>query len=299
MCLRQVLIIGAVGSLLAACGWPFGPTGAETRVRGWVLDTLSRPVPGARIDILDGPLAGRSTNADGRGAFQLDGNVNGAVSLRASRDGFEAKTIAIVWQPPDSREQTITFFMKTLEPALSITPGSYTLTVTSDLSTATAYNGVACAGFPADLLSRTYQASISVWSPPPDAYDFLVDFASPTMTKPPGVTCRGRTTPVVRGCFAFSVAGSFVGFEIQNSWGWDWIEELPGFRYLMIEGTAPTSEPATATETSITIPFSGTFDYCQLKSGLNGSSCHQVPAEQIVEYRSCSSQHDTMVFTKH
>jgi hypothetical protein len=119
------------------------------------------------------------------------------------------------------------------------------------------------------------------------------------MTRPPGATCRrSAASPIVRGCFAFRVAGQFVGFEIQNSWGWDWIEEWPGFRYLMIEGTAPTSEPATATGSSITIPFFGGFEYCQLKSALGQPTCRQVPAEQLIEYRWCSSRHDTMVFTK-
>jgi hypothetical protein len=96
-----------------------------------------------------------------------------------------------------------------------------------------------------------------------------------------------------------TVAGQFVGFETQNGWGWDWIEEFPGFRYLTIEGFAQGDQPATSTESSITIPFWGAFEYCQLKSPLGGAYvCRQVPPEQIVEYRVCSSKQDTLVFTK-
>ena len=302
MCLRHLLIIGACGSMLAACELPFGPTN-KTHVLGSVRDTLTRPVPGAVVLILDGPQAGASTSADERGQFEFVSTASGAVRLRASRDGFEPATIATEWQPSDGSFYptrggiAIHFNLRALEPALPITPGSYTLTVTSDRSTATGSQRASCTGFPADLLSRTYEASISIWSPPTD--DFLVEFASPTLTNSPGATCRGPATSPRRGCFTFRVAGQFVGFEIENGWGWDWIEELPGFhQYLTIGGTAPTSEPATSTETSITIPFSGTFEYCELKSNLGGHSCSQVPAEQVVEYRSCSSRHDTMVFTK-
>jgi carboxypeptidase family protein len=299
MCLRHRLIIGALGSTLAACGLlPFGPSN-NSHLDGWVHDTLSRPVPGTRIDILDGPQAGASATADQRGAFEFVSSASGAVRLRASRDGFEPATITAEWQP-SIRLQTIDFVLRALEPPLPITPGSYTLTVTTDRSTATDNNGGSCADFPADLLKRSYEALISNWSPAADKNDFLVELASPTLTKPPGATCRlSAASPVVRGCFTFRVAGQFVGFELQNSWGWDWIEEWPGFRYLMIEGTAPTSDPATLTDTSVTIPFWGTFEYCQLKSGLGqNSSCHQMPAEQRIEYRWCSSKQDTMVFTK-
>jgi hypothetical protein len=295
MCLRHLLILGVLGSTLVACGLlPFGPSN-KTHVLGHVYDTLSRPVPGARIDVVDGPQAGVSTTADARGGFEFVSTASGAVRLRASRDGFEPSTIAAEWLPSASL-QTIDLTLRTLGPALPLVPGSYTLTVTSDLSTATSGYRVPCEGFPADLRRRTYEASIT---PSTNEY-FVADLASPTMTKPPGVTCRlSAASPSVRGCFAFRVAGQFVGFEIQNSWGWDWIEEWPGFRYLMIQGTAPTSEPATATESSITIPFFGGFEYCQLKSALGQPTCGQVPAEQVIEYRSCSSEHDTMVFTKH
>ena len=298
---RHLLIIGAFGSMLAACELPFGPTN-KTHVAGSVFDTLARRVPGAVVLILDGPQAGASTSTDESGGFEFVSTASGAVRLRASRDGFEPATIATEWQPGTSLPQRggirFNLFLRTLEPELPITPGSYTLTVTSDLSTATGSQRASCTGFPADLLSRTFEASISIWSPPP-THDFLVELASPTLTNSPGATCRGPATSIVRGCFALRVAGQFVGFGLENGWGRDWIEELPGFRYLTIEGGAPTSEPATSTETSITIPFWGTFEYCELKSGLGGNSyCYQVPAEQVVEYRSCSSRHNTMVFTK-
>jgi hypothetical protein len=184
------------------------------------------------------------------------------------------------------------------EPALKVTTGAYTLTVISDPS-ATGYQRADCAGFPADLLRRTYDASVgrSPYAPMEDK--FWVVFSSPTITNPPGASCfLSATFPVARGCFAFDVVGQLVRFELQNGWGWDWIEEWPGFRYLTIEGYS-TSEAASSTETSLTMPFNGSFEYCELKSAMVGNaSCYQVPSDQIVEYRSCSSQRDTIVLTK-
>ena len=67
----------------------------------------------------------------------------------------------------------------------------------------------------------------------------------------------------------------------------------------MIYGFAPTDEPATSTDSSITVPFYGEFRYCQLTIGLGGfNDCSQVPAAQVIEYRRCLSTHDAMVFTK-
>ena len=96
--------------------------------------------------------------------------------------------------------------------------------------------------------------------------------------------------------FGFSVAGRFVGFEINHGIPYD----FPGFRFLNISGVAPTSEPTVATGSSLSIPFYGEFRYCELKSARGGyNDCSQVPAEQIVDYHSCTSDHATMVFTKH
>ena len=155
-------------------------------------------------------------------------------------------------------------------PALPIRTGVYTLTVSSDPS-ATGFQQAACVGFPADLLQRTYDATISRSPFAPAEDRFWVELSSPTMTKPPGATCfPSAAFPVARGCFAFDVIGQLVRFEFQNGWGWDWVEEWPGFRYLTIEGYS-TSEPVTLTETSITMPFAGSFEYCELKSAMGGN----------------------------
>jgi hypothetical protein len=281
--------------LLAACdgGGPATPTSPspsslQTHIRGWVFDTVNRPVPGARIDILDGPLAGTSTIAADRGAFEFVGTASGFVRLRGSHDGFEAATIATEWTAPGGSYQPIAgITLKTLAPALPIALGSYTLTFISDRSTATGREHASCTGFPADLRRRSYEASISKAT----TFDgFEVRFAGPTLMKDPGNFGFG---------FHLSVAGEFVGVELENGFGSGPTEAFPEFRYLMIAGTAPTSEPATSTESSLTIPFWGEFQYCQLTSGLApANSCSQVPGYQVITNYSCASRHDMMVFTK-
>ena len=82
-----------------------------------------------------------------------------------------------------------------------------------------------------------------------------------------------------------------------------WITEIPedfsGFRFLNIFGLAPTAEPPIAAGSSVSIPFYGEFRYCQLKSARGiYNDCSQIPAEQIVDYHSCTSDHATMLFTK-
>ena len=75
--------------------------------------------------------------------------------------------------------------------------------------------------------------------------------------------------------------------------------DLPEFRFLKIGGYAPTSQSAVDSGTSITVPFLGEFRYCQLKSprGIY-NDCSQTPAEMIVDYHSCVSDHATMRFTR-
>jgi hypothetical protein len=142
-----------------------------------------------------------------------------------------------------------------VEPSLAIATGRYRLTVTSDRSAPD------CADFPTELTSRTYEGNIRRSSRAGVDYDFVISPGLPTVTRP-------------YGNFSFGVAGSFVGWdEIDDN---VFFEEFPGFRYLMIYGQAPTTEPAMSSESSLTIPFNGTFRYCELKMPLGGyNDCSQ------------------------
>ena len=90
MFLRHLLIIGAIGSLLVGCGLS-GPSRHETSVRGRVSDTAFRPVPGTRVEILDGPRAGASMSTGANGQFEFGGSARGAVRLRAAVTASRAR----------------------------------------------------------------------------------------------------------------------------------------------------------------------------------------------------------------
>lgn len=183
---------------------------------------------------------------------------------------------------PTPTSPSTTTTLSTLPPISGLEAGDYTLTLTIDLATASNHPGIPqapCAGLPVHLASRSHRVTIVQRElSPPELYNRYVRLEGDRF-----------------GLFGFSVTGSFVGFE----WDQSLTEEFPGFRYLMIGGTAPTTEPAIATESSVSIPFFGEFRYCQLKSTRGGyNDCSQVPAEQIIDYHSCNSDHTTMIFTK-
>jgi hypothetical protein len=274
---RHLVIVGALGSLFTDCGSLLGPSQSDSNyVDGQVTDTAFRPLPGARIEIADGPSAGLSKSADNSGNFQFVAKANGTVTLRVSRTGFENATTTATWQPQQSRGWTHVS-LQPVESSLAMATGRYGLTVTSD-----PFGD--CADLPSELVSRTYEGNIRVSSRANYAYDFVIIPGAPTVTRP-------------YGNFSFGVAGSYIGWdEIDDN---IFFEEFPGFRYLMIYGQAPTAEPAIFSESSVMVPFNGTFRYCQLKMALGGyNDCSQVPTDQIIELRQCSSSHDMMVFTK-
>lgn len=255
------------------------PPAGQTHIRGSVSDTVRRPLPGALVAVLDGPLAGTTKLTDAEGNFELTGTATGAATLRVSRDGFQTKTQSVSWRTPTSGVGVDGFIqLDTLEPPIGLDPGDYTLTIAIDLATAVDHPGIPnapCAGFPVHLASFTYRVQI--------------------LEGNYGRYVRDENRPLHLGdLFGFSVAGRFVGFEIDLGIPHD----FPGFRFLNIYGVAPTSEPAFATGSSLSIPFYGEFRYCELKSARGRyNDCSQVPAEQIVDYHSCTSDHATMVFT--
>ncbi len=197
-----IAAVAAIGSLAIACDSVSGPTGGDkTYVRGGVSDKAFRPLPGARIEVLDGPHAGVTASSNAMGLFEFSGTTSGDVRLRASRAGFETATIDTAWRPANSILWA-SFQLKPIEPALAIEPGPYTLTVTSDLATATGRQAP-CEGFPADLRTRTFEGTIQVSTSPTYAYDFSTLPTKPTLSRQSGRLWLG-------------VAGQFIGFESDD-----------------------------------------------------------------------------------
>src|SRR4029079_18685054 len=71
---------------------PTPPSNPDGFVRGSVSDTAFRPLDGAGVEVVDGPLAGMSTTADANGSFSLSGTFDDATRFRATMDGHPAAT---------------------------------------------------------------------------------------------------------------------------------------------------------------------------------------------------------------
>jgi hypothetical protein len=140
------------------------PPAGQTHIRGSVSDTVGRPLPGALVAVLDGPLAGTTKLTDAEGKFELTGTAAGAATLRVSLDGFQTKTQSVSWRTPTSGVGVDGFIrLDTLEPPIGLDPGDYTLTIAIDLATAVDHPGIPkapCAGFPVNLASFTYRVQI-------------------------------------------------------------------------------------------------------------------------------------------
>ena len=272
-----MLVTGAA-VLTTGCG-P-SPTGPDdnTHMRGQVVDRIFRPLAGALIEVVDGPHAGMRQLADAAGRFELRGSAGDRSTVRVSRDGFHTRT-----QVLETTNQP--FWLDALEPSIGLEPGGYTLTLTIDLAKASNWIAQApCAGFPAELASRTYPVTIAEASFPLAVYNRLVN------PDPPIAPWHNLFPQTL---FGFGAVERFVGFE----WDDPLFEELPGFRYVRIGGKAPTTEPASVNGSSVSVPFHGDFSYCRTKS-FTSRDCWHERADEIVEFHACSSDHAAMVFTK-
>src|SRR5262245_1498392 len=95
------LVISAI--VLTACGTPPvtpsgtnpSPTGTPApagtpafTVSGWVFDSASRELAGARVEVLTGARAGTVLIADTNGRFAFDQPLDRNVQVRASKEGY-------------------------------------------------------------------------------------------------------------------------------------------------------------------------------------------------------------------
>jgi carboxypeptidase family protein len=135
------------------------PTGVQSRIDGAVFDGANRPLAGATVMITDGPLSGTAMTTDAEGEFLLSGHATGSVTLKFVKAGFKTRTVSAVWRPVDSRSFT-TYALETDGPQLVIEPGDYTMTLATDLATATGLSTTSCTGFPSDLARRSYPVTI-------------------------------------------------------------------------------------------------------------------------------------------
>lgn len=255
------------------------PNMSPTHVAGWARDSAFQPLPGARIEIVDGAQAGASVVTGGDGRFEFTGTLTGSVTMRATKDEFAGETHAFTWGPA-TQFQGYGFDLEPLGPSLMLEPGEYMVTITGDRTAA--YGGASCDRFPADLLTRRYQATV-------------MPFAAHPHTQFSVTLQLNNPAPIASSLgFGIGIAGNIVGFTID---GPAIVEVLPNYTYLEIAGSAPSDASATATGGGLVVPFSGSFEYCALPAPMSTrNNCFTAPEK--LEYAQCLSMKDQMVFTR-
>ena len=244
-----------------------------------VTDEVRRPLSDATIRVLDGPMAGTPTaTTDASGRFEFSSTTSGTVTLQVNRAGFKSAIHSTRWQPPSSGAIEVIRLESQELPAFQLEPGDYTVTISMDLAAARDLESLPpCAGFPSEMMSRTYEATIAKSSH--SAFDKVVSLEGPTVFS--------------NFEFGFWTGTQFVGFEIESPF----TEELPGFRYLNIFGYAPTGEPVTVSGPAVSIPFHALFQYCELNAPARRGweNCQHAAT---VRFHACVSDSARMVFTR-
>ena len=266
----------------AACDGRSSPTAADgplqPRIEGMVTDDVLRPLSGATIRVLDGPMAGTPpATTDASGRFQLYSTTHGTVRLQVNRAGFTSAIHTAQWQPANNGFEVIRLESQE-KPAFQLDPGDYTVTISMDPAAARDFGGKLppCAGFPSEMMSRTYKATIADSSH--FSWDKTVSIEGPTVFSNSEV--------------GFLIGPQFIGFELESPF----TEELPGFRYLNIMGFAPTGEPVTVSGPAVSIPFHALFQYCELSAPARRGweNCQHAPT---VRFHACISDSTRIVFT--
>ena len=238
---------------------------------GYVADTLLHPLAGATVEVLDGPQAGVVVTSSATGAFQLNGTFDDATRFRASKAGLVAATGTLAPKCPTCNGRSLTFYL-TVEAAPVSIAGDYTLTLTAD---------PACLSLPADVRTRTYAATISP--------------ATSGNTPANSVfwaTVSGGSFLQDDNWFQVGVAGADIGIELRGE-GPSVVEDMGTHRYVAFEGRADV-RVATSVVSTITAPFDGSIDYCELKSDI-GSYYNCVEATANVP---CTSKSHLLTLTR-
>lgn len=238
---------------------------------GYVADTAFRPMAGVKVDVLSGPETGRQLTSDSDGRFSYVGLFAG-VTMRASKEGYLGATQA-VFVSQTSAQAWVSFQMAPLTPPVQVA-GNYTLTITADS---------ACAGLPDDARTRTYAATVTLAS----------GSNAPPNTRFNGNVSGAQFAPY-GNVFWIGVAGDYLGISTEGE-GPAIVEQLGPKRYVAYSGSAGATVGTTGV-TTISAPFTGLIEYCELKSEI-GQYYDCSPALAAVREQ-CTSNGSRLILTR-
>jgi hypothetical protein len=238
-----------------------------TLVTGSVYDTASRRLAGAGVEIVDGPHAGASVTTDTAGRYSLSGTFVGAVTLRATKEGYLTATQTLDFRSICSDCTAEIYFRLQLPENVKIETGSYTLTWIADS---------ACTDIPEDVRTRTYGATITAW----------------TGTVPGYSVNASGLVPGSSG-FGIAIAGNYLQIEIDEGLR----EEIPPGTSIAFYGFAGVSVETSPVSTLSFFPINGVVDYCVLKSKTS-SSYECGPPDEVLTHSRCRSMNHRMILTR-
>ena len=251
------------------------PTSTAVQLAGTVSDAAYRPLAGARVEVVDGPQAGRSTTADARGEYRLTGEFDATTRFRATKEGHVAAT----WPLPPSCDACtphwwLHFYLETVAPHPNIA-GVYTLTFIAD---------TACVSLPEEARTRTFQATIAPrsGSDEPANSRYEVTVSSPQLI--------GE-----HNGFTIGMAGNYL-MGYVGDWGHDWagvVEEVEPNTYITLMGEMKAHVTDAST---ISASFQGIVNRCRFTTGGNSNySCSR--AEPNTRFR-CESDNHRLILTR-
>ena len=223
---------------------------------GSVQDTASRPLAGARVEIIAGDRSGTVETTDGNGRFRMPGTFTGTVTIAGSKDGYHQESLTLPHPqtvrrlPSENLNLWMNLSLQPDGPPANIV-GEYTLMITADR---------ACSTLPDEVRTRTYSATI-------------VRGGRPTSFQ--GRVSDGRFISG-HNYFEIGMAGEFASFWTQI------MEQLSEAIYLVIAGgvSAPFGS------SGISAPFNAQVVYCPVRPVWTSGEYWACPIDSGVD---CSS----------
>ena len=238
-------------------------------MKGTVSDTAFRHLPGAVVEVLDGPQAGLSTTSDARGEFSFTGVFDDATRFRATKEGHVTAIRTLgAFCAPCNPNRWVHFAMEVLDTSISIA-GDYTMTFVADGR---------CTMLPEDMRSRTFRATISQAQ--------STTWANPYSTVRVGGATFFKGWDIVE----MGVAGDYVAFWLETL-----VEQIAPTTFLAFAGQAAASIGRSDLST-IVLPFTGSIEYCVI-----GSEQDEFPAcfqNRTLARARCDSNNHQLILTR-
>jgi len=208
---------------------------------GVAFDNVGTPLADVRVEVIDGPGVGAFALTNASGQYALPGVFSDTIAVRATKAGYVTQTQTFPFSRPwPSGHLELHFSLDT--PSVNLA-GDYTVTIAAD---------PACAEFPSEARSRSYQATVT---------------PSPYLPSLYVATLSGATFFPYHNTINARVAGDAAVFNIDPYSDMVVTEALTGSAALTFWGTSR----ATVGGPGISAPFDGTLEYCPNTPGPQGT----------------------------